>query len=129
MGFLTILLHSVIKAGAPGIDLAFLTDYPSSRAHLAGIGPVILGSIWLIALTMIFALPAGVGAAVYLTEMSRPSPINLFLRRTIQNLAAVPSIIFGLVGLYVFSRMLGFGLSLLTGSLTLAMMVLSLIHI
>ena len=127
MGFLTILLHSVIKAGAPGIDLAFLTDYPSSRAHLAGIGPVILGSIWLIALTMIFALPAGVGAAVYLTEMSRPSPINLFLRRTIQNLAAVPSIIFGLVGLYVFSRMLGFGLSLLTGSLTLAMMVLPMI--
>ena len=127
MGFLTILLHSVIKAGAPGIDLAFLTDHPSSRAHLAGIGPVILGSIWLIALTMIFALPAGVGAAVYLTEMSRPSPINLFLRRTIQNLAAVPSIIFGLVGLYVFSRMLGFGLSLLTGSLTLAMMVLPMI--
>ena len=127
MGFLTILLHSVIKAGAPGIDLAFLTDYPSSRAHLAGIGPVILGSIWLIALTMVFALPAGVGAAVYLTEMSRPSPINLFLRRTIQNLAAVPSIIFGLVGLYVFSRMLGFGLSLLTGSLTLAMMVLPMI--
>ena len=127
MGFLTILLHSVIKAGAPGIDLAFLTDYPSSRAHLAGIGPVILGSIWLIALTMIFALPAGVGAALYLTEMSRPSPINLFLRRTIQNLAAVPSIIFGLVGLYVFSRMLGFGLSLLTGSLTLAMMVLPMI--
>ena len=127
MGFLTILLHSVIKAGAPGIDLAFLTDYPSSRAHLAGIGPVILGSIWLIALTMVFALPAGVGAAVYLTEMSRPSPINLFLRRTIQNLAAVPSIIFGLVGLYVFSRILGFGLSLLTGSLTLAMMVLPMI--
>ena len=127
MGFLTILLHSVIKAGAPGIDLAFLTDHPSSRAHLAGIGPVILGSIWLIALTMVFALPAGVGAAVYLTEMSRPSPINLFLRRTIQNLAAVPSIIFGLVGLYVFSRMLGFGLSLLTGSLTLAMMVLPMI--
>ena len=127
VGFLLILLQSVISAGAPGISSNFLTNYPSSRSHLAGIGPVIIGSVWLITLTMLFALPAGVGAAVYLTEMSRPGKINIFLRRTIQNLAAVPSIIFGLVGLFVFSRILGFGLSLLTGSLTLAMMVLPMI--
>ena len=81
----------------------------------------------LISLAILFALPSGVGAAIYLNEISRPSKINFFLRRTIQNLAAVPSIIFGLVGLVVFSRLLGFGLSLLTGSLTLAMMILPMI--
>ena len=91
------------------------------------IGPTIWGSLWLITLTMLFALPAGVGAAVYLTELAPEGILNQFLRRTPQNLAAVPSIIFGLVGLYVFSRMFGFGLSLLTGSLTLAMMVLPMI--
>ena len=65
--------------------------------------------------------------AVYLTELAPEGVLNQFLRRTLQNLAMVPSIIFGLVGLYVFSRMFGFGLSLLTGSLTLAMMVLPMI--
>ena len=127
LAFLLILLQTILETGLAGIDLQFLTNFPSYRADQAGIGPTILGSLWLIALTMLFALPAGVGAAVYLTELAPEGILNEFLRRTIQNLAAVPSIIFGLVGLYIFSRMFGFGLSLLTGSLTLAMMVLPMI--
>ncbi|MFL2965330.1 MAG: phosphate ABC transporter permease PstA [Candidatus Thalassarchaeaceae archaeon] len=127
LAFLLILLQTILETGLAGIDLQFLTNFPSYRADQAGIGPTILGSLWLIALTMLFALPAGVGAAVYLTELAPEGILNQFLRRTIQNLAAVPSIIFGLVGLYIFSRMFGFGLSLLTGSLTLAMMVLPMI--
>jgi len=125
--FLLVLLQTVIESGINGISYNFLTNFPSSRSIRAGIGPVILGSIYLISLAILFALPSGVGAAIYLNEISRPSKINFFLRRTIQNLAAVPSIIFGLVGLVVFSRLLGFGLSLLTGSLTLAMMILPMI--
>ncbi len=125
--FLLILLQTILETGLAGIDLQFLTNFPSYRADQAGIGPTIWGSLWLITLTMLFALPAGVGAAVYLTELAPEGILNQFLRRTLQNLAAVPSIIFGLVGLYVFSRMFGFGLSLLTGSLTLAMMVLPMI--
>jgi|TARA_B100001769_G_scaffold96938_1_gene74740 phosphate transport system permease protein len=127
LAFLLILLQTILETGLAGIDLQFLTNFPSYRADQAGIGPTIWGSLWLIALTMLFALPAGVGAAVYLTELAPEGILNQFLRRTIQNLAAVPSIIFGLVGLYIFSRMFGFGLSLLTGSLTLAMMVLPMI--
>jgi phosphate transport system permease protein len=127
LAFLLILLQAILETGLAGIDLQFLTNFPSYRADQAGIGPTIWGSLWLIALTMLFALPAGVGAAVYLTELAPEGILNQFLRRTIQNLAAVPSIIFGLVGLYIFSRMFGFGLSLLTGSLTLAMMVLPMI--
>ena len=125
--FLLVLLQTVIESGINGISYNFLTNFPSSRSIRAGIGPVILGSVYLISLAILFALPSGVGAAIYLNEISRPSKINFFLRRTIQNLAAVPSIIFGLVGLVVFSRLLGFGLSLLTGSLTLAMMILPMI--
>ncbi|MEK9806131.1 MAG: phosphate ABC transporter permease PstA [Euryarchaeota archaeon] len=127
LAFLLILLQTILETGLAGIDLQFLTDFPSYRADQAGIGPTIWGSLWLITLTMLFALPAGVGAAVYLTELAPEGILNQFLRRTLQNLAAVPSIIFGLVGLYVFSRMFGFGLSLLTGSLTLAMMILPMI--
>ena len=127
LAFLLILLQTILETGLAGSDLQFLTNFPSYRADQAGIGPTIWGSLWLIALTMLFALPAGVGAAVYLTELAPEGILNQFLRRTIQNLAAVPSIIFGLVGLYIFSRMFGFGLSLLTGSLTLAMMVLPMI--
>ena len=127
LAFLLILLQTILETGLAGIDLQFLTNFPSYRADQAGIGPTIWGSLWLITLTMLFALPAGVGAAVYLTELAPEGVPNQFLRRTLQNLAAVPSIIFGLVGLYVFSRMFGFGLSLLTGSLTLAMMVLPMI--
>ena len=127
LAFLLILLQTILETGLAGIDFDFLTDFPSARPENAGIGPTIWGSLWLITLTMLFALPAGIGAAVYLTELAPVGLLNQFLRRTLQNLAAVPSIIFGLVGLYVFSRMFGFGLSLLTGSLTLAMMVLPMI--
>ena len=127
LAFLLILLQTILETGLAGLDFDFLTNFPSYRPENAGINPTIWGSLWLITLTMLFALPAGVGAAVYLTELAPEGFVNQFLRRSLQNLAAVPSIIFGLVGLYVFSRMFGFGLSLLTGSLTLAMMVLPMI--
>jgi phosphate ABC transporter permease subunit PstA/phosphate ABC transporter permease protein PstC len=125
--FLVILLISVFAQGFGVINWTFLTQFPSYSPDRAGIYPVILGSVYLMGLTMLFAVPVGVGAATYLNEFARDTRFNRFLRHVIQNLAGVPSIVFGLVGLYVFSRMMGFGASLLTGALTLAIMALPVI--
>lgn len=122
--FLAYLLGSIILEGIGGLSLQFLTYFPSSDPAKAGILPVIVGSVYLMLLTMVFAVPVGVGAAVYLTEFARDTRYTRFLRLVIQNLAGVPSIVFGLVGLALFVRLFDFGLSLLSGSLTLAIMVL-----
>ncbi len=125
--FLIYLIVSVLEQGLAGINWTFLTSFPSSTPSKAGIYPVILGSIYLVGLTLLFAVPMGVGAAVYLNEFAKENRYVRFLRRIIQNLAGVPSIVFGLVGLAVFSRLFGFGPSLLSGSLTLAIMILPVI--
>lgn len=125
--FLILLTISVLQQGLPGINWTFLTSFPSSIPSKAGIYPVILGSIYLVCLTLVFAVPMGVGAAIYLNEFAKDNRYTRFLRRIIQNLAGVPSIVFGLVGLAVFSRLFGFGPSLLAGSLTLAIMILPVI--
>ncbi|MEW5937334.1 MAG: phosphate ABC transporter permease PstA [Candidatus Thermoplasmatota archaeon] len=126
-GFLIFLLYSVFEKGIFQLDLHFLSSAPSWRPDNAGIWPVILGSVYLMALTMMFAVPLGIGAAIYLNEFARDTWYTRFLRRIIQNLAGVPSIVFGLVGLAVFTRLFGFGPSLLAGSLTLAIMILPII--
>ena len=125
--FLVLLIASVLEQGLPGIDWTFLTSFPSSIPSKAGIYPVIIGSVYLVCLTLVFAVPMGVGAAIYLNEFAKDNRYTRFLRRIIQNLAGVPSIVFGLVGLAVFSRLFGFGPSLLSGSLTLAIMILPVI--
>jgi phosphate ABC transporter permease protein PstC/phosphate ABC transporter permease subunit PstA len=125
--FLAYLIGTVLVQGIGGINGTFLTSFPSSRPHKAGILPVIQGSVYLMLLTMIIAVPIGVGAAIYLTEIAKDTKYTRFLRRIIQNLAGVPSIVFGLVGLIIFVRMFGLGPSLLAGSLTLAFMVLPII--
>jgi phosphate ABC transporter permease protein PstC/phosphate ABC transporter permease subunit PstA len=125
--FLAYLIGTVLAQGLGGINGTFLTSFPSSRPHKAGILPVIQGSIYLMLLTMIIAVPVGVGAAIYLTEIAHDTKYTRFLRRIIQNLAGVPSIVFGLVGLTIFVRVFNFGPSLLAGSLILAIMVLPII--
>ena len=125
--FLFYLLSSILAQGLGGINWNFLTDIPSSRPEKAGIYPVILGSVYLMLLTMLFSIPTGVLAAVYLTEIAKDTRHVLFLRRIIQNMAGVPSIVFGLSGLAIFVRLFDFGPSLLSGSLTLAIMALPMI--
>jgi len=125
--FLGFLMFSILKQGLSGININFLTSYPSSNPAIAGIYPVILGSIYLVGLSMIFSLPVSVGAAVYLTEFAKDNAYTRILRRLIQNLAGVPSIVFGLVGLTVFVRIFGFGTSVLSGSLTLSLMIMPII--
>jgi phosphate ABC transporter permease subunit PstA len=126
-GFLIYLLFSILSQGLEAIDWQFLTYFPSYKPEKAGIYPVILGSVYLMLLTMLIAVPTGVGAAIYLTEIAPDKRSTRFLRSIIQNLAGVPSIVFGLVGLMIFVRLFDFGPSLLAGSLTLAIMVLPII--
>jgi len=125
--FLIILLWFVFSEGLSGLSPTFLTSYPSRFPEKAGIFPVIMGSVYLMLLTMIFAAPIGIGAAIYLNEFAKDTKYTRLLRRIIQNLAGVPSIVFGLLGYLFFAHVLGFGMSLLSASLVLTIMVLPII--
>ena len=121
---LAALLYDVLRDGVGRLNWAFLTSPPSSRAEQAGIYPALMGSLYVIATTAILAVPVGIGAAVYLEEYGRGGQIARIIEINIANLAGVPSIIYGLLGLGLFVRTLGFGRSVLAGAATLALLVL-----
>lgn len=121
---LAALLFDLLADGATRLDWAFLTNIASRRAEDAGIYHALAGSIWVIALTAVMALPVGVAAAIYLEEYGTNSRLARFIELNIANLAAVPSIIYGLLGLGLFVRMMGMGRSVLAGAATLALLVL-----
>jgi phosphate ABC transporter permease protein PstC/phosphate ABC transporter permease subunit PstA len=125
--FLAILLYDVLSRGLGGLSVTLFTAAPSRFASEAGVFPAIMGSVYLMLLTLVFAAPLGVGAAIYLNEFARDNRYTRFLRRIIQNLAGVPSIVFGLMGLTIFVRLFDFGYSLLSGSLILTIMILPII--
>jgi len=112
-----------IKA-LPRLQLEFLSSYPSRRAESAGILPGLVGTLYMVGLTTAMALPVGVGAAIYLEEYGRRGRLARLVEINIANLAGVPSVIYGLLGLSLFVRTLGLGRSLLAGSLTMALLVL-----
>ena len=121
---LAVLLIDVFADGFGRLSWQFLTSFPSRRAASAGIFPALMGSLWVIALTAVLAVPIGVGAAVYLQEYSTQGRLARVLEINIANLAGVPSIVYGLLGLGLFVRTLGFGRSVLAGAATLALLVL-----
>jgi phosphate transport system permease protein len=121
---LAILLGQVLIDGLGRLDLDFLSNGPSRKAADAGIYPALMGSLWLVALTALIAMPIGVGAAVYLEEYGRQNRFAGIVEIAIANLAGVPSIIYGMLGLGLFVRFLGFGASVLAGACTLALLVL-----
>jgi phosphate ABC transporter permease subunit PstA/phosphate ABC transporter permease protein PstC len=125
--FLIILLGYIFSEGISGLTPTFLTSYPSRFPEKAGIFPVLMGTIYLMLLTMVIATPIGIGAAIYLNEFAKDNAYTKFLRRMIQNLAGVPSIVFGLLGYLFFAHVLGFGMSLLSASLVLSIMILPII--
>jgi phosphate transport system permease protein len=118
------LLWDVWKDGAGRLSWTFLTSYPSRIPERAGILPALVGSVYLIGLTALLGVPIGVGAALYLEEYGGRSRIARLIEINISNLAAVPSIIYGLLGLGLFVRALRFERSLLAGGATLALLVL-----
>lgn len=121
---LAALVGDVVMDGWRRLDWAFLTNMASRRAESAGIYHALAGSIWVIVLTAALALPLGVASAVYLEEYGGQSRLARFIEINIANLAAVPSIIYGLLGLGVFVRTLGMGRSVLAGACTLALLAL-----
>jgi len=124
LGGLALLVADVWRDGAHRLDWSFLTSYPSRRAERAGISHAAVGSLYVIVLTALLALPLGVAAAVYLEEYGGRSRIARLIELNIANLAAVPSIIYGLLGLGLFVRTLGLGRSVLAGAATLALLAL-----
>ena len=121
---LAALIVDVVRDGMERLSWEFITGYPSRRAARAGILPALTGSIFVILLTALLALPIGVAAAIYLEEYGRRNAIARLIELNITNLAAVPSIIYGLLGLGVFVRFMGMGRSVLAGAATLALLAL-----
>lgn len=124
LALLGCLLAFIFYHGFAALSWEFLTEFPRDNMTKGGIFPAILGSLLLAVGALAIALPLGCGAAVYLAEYARPGPLLTAIRLGISNLSGVPSVVFGLFGLAVFVGFLGFGRSLLSGSLTLALLVL-----
>jgi phosphate transport system permease protein len=132
LGILIVLLADVAIRAFPVLTqrpLDFLTSDLSSRPARAGIAQGLIGSLLLVLIVALLALPIGVGAAVYLEEYARDTPITRFVRTNIRNLAGVPAIVYGLLGLAVFVTLLGLGKILIVGGLTLAILVLPIVVI
>jgi phosphate transport system permease protein len=124
---LILLVGNVVYDGFARLTWGFFTSFPSRKAENAGILAAWTGSVWLLLLTVSFALPIGVGAAVYLEEYARKNRFTRVVELCIANLAGVPSVIYGLLGLQVFVRALSFERSVLSGALTLSLLVLPII--
>ena len=126
---LVVLLLHVTRVGWPVLSWQFLTSGPSRFATRAGIYPALMGTLWLIGLTVLFTVPVGIGAALYLEEFATPSRWNRFIELNIANLAGVPSIIYGVLGLGIFVRWLQLGRSVLAGALTMSLLILPVVII
>jgi phosphate transport system permease protein len=133
IGVLAILAVDTLQTGLPALDWQFLTSYPSRKAEEAGLRSSLLGTVWVMGTTIILAIPVAIGTAVFLEEFAPKGRFTSLVRLNIANLAGVPSIIYGILGLTVFVRGVEFqgiqvfpalGTTILAGSLTLALMIL-----
>lgn len=121
---LAVLLVHATREGLPWLDVQFLTDFPSRFAERAGIKSALVGTLWVISLTAAISVPIGVAAAVYLEEYARKRRVNTIIEVSIANLAGVPSIVYGMLGLVLFVRWLALGRSVIAGALTMTLLIL-----
>jgi len=121
------MLSGVAIEGLGRLDAEFITSFPSRLASKAGILPALVGSLSLVVLTMLVAVPVAMGASLYLEEYAKRGRIAAVIEVNITNLAGVPSVIYGLLGLEIFVRFLALQQSLLAGALTLALLVMPVI--
>ena len=126
---LVVLLVDVALQAAPWLDAAFLTSYPSRFPERAGIKSALVGSMWMIGLTTLLSVPIGVASAVYLEEYAPRGRLLQLIQTNIANLAGVPSVIYGILGLALFVRFLTLGQSLLAGALTMSLLILPVVII
>ena len=118
------IVYFITVNGIKVINWEFLTQVPRRAMTRGGVAPALVGTFYLTIGAILFALPMGLACAIYLTEYSPKSAMVNVIRMSINNLAGVPSVVFGLFGLTVFVKFLGFGVSILSGSLTLGIMIL-----
>jgi phosphate transport system permease protein len=126
---LAVLIWDITSAGARWLSLDLLMNTPSRKPEEAGLRPALLGTLWVIGLTAMFAFPVGVGAAVYLEEYAPNNRWTRLLKTNIANLAGIPSIVYGLLGLGVFVSLLALGRTVISGALTMALLILPVIII
>ena len=124
---LSVLLFDVLTKGIPWLSWHFITDYPSRHPEEAGLFSALMGTVWLMVMTALFTVPVGVGAAIYLEEYAPRNFFTRFIEINVANLAGVPSIVYGLLGLALFVYLMNLGRSVLAGSLTLSLLVLPIV--
>jgi phosphate transport system permease protein len=124
---LVVFIGGILIDGLGRIDWGFITDLPSRKSEKSGIWTPLMGSIWILILTAIISFPISVAAGVYLEEYAKKNRLAALLEINISNLAGVPSIIYGLLGLEVFVRIMNLGASVLAGALTLSLLILPII--
>ena len=126
---LIVLMADILKDGIGWLDWQFLTSFPSRKPAEAGLLSAFFGSLWVMALTALLSFPIGIGTAIYLEEYAPDNRLQRFIQTNINNLAGVPSIVYGLLGLSLFVQALALGRSVLAGALTLTLMSLPVIII
>lgn len=124
---LGILLYRICTQGIAYLDLQFLQSLPSRKPEQAGVKTALIGTIWLMGVVAPVSLLLGVGTAIYLEEYAKKNRFTRFIQINISNLAGVPSIVFGLLGLTIFVRALSLGTSVLAAGLTMSLLVLPII--
>ncbi len=124
---LIVLLVDVVRDGAGRLSVDYLTSLDSRRPSKAGIMPALIGTVWLMGLVALISFPVGVGAAIYLEEFAPKNKLASFIEVNISNLAGVPSIVYGLLGLAVFVRFMNLGGTVMAGALTLVLLILPII--
>lgn len=124
---LSTLIYDVVSKGGGWVNLDFLRNFPSRRPEQAGLYPALIGTLWLMFLIVPMVFIVGVGAAIYLEEYAPKNRITSFIEVNISNLAGVPSIVFGLLGLTIFVRVMELGNSIMAGALTLGLMSLPIV--
>ena len=118
------IVNSELRRRGPNLSLSFLLEAPKAAGKVGGISTIVLNTLIMIALTLLFSTPVGVAAAVYLVEYAKQGRLVNLLRLGTETLAGIPSVIFGLFGFIVFVSLFGFGIGLLSGTLTITMMIL-----
>ncbi|WP_335869364.1 phosphate ABC transporter permease PstA [Bacillus sp. 2205SS5-2] len=124
---LAVLFYRILTQGIGYLDLDFFTNFASRKPENAGIKAALIGSVWLMSVVTPVSFILGVGTAVYLEEYARKNKLNSFIQVNISNLAGVPSVVFGLLGLTIFVRTLNLQISILAAGLTMSLLILPVI--
>jgi phosphate transport system permease protein len=124
VSILLVLGYDTVETGASRVSLHFLTNYPSRFAEQAGLRPALFGSFWTLAVTITLAIPVAIGTAIWIEEFAPKNRLLTIVKINLANLAGVPSIIYGILGLTIFVRFYGMESSILAAGFTLALMII-----